>query len=121
MTGELADPLHRDLTTDRLTLDDLNWRDLWAYVTAAPPRTALHHARNEGWTVGDHIAAEQLSELRELLWRYTAIHFKDGNTIPFPARVPHPGDTPAEAGPTWETVTLDQMVPPEVRELLKGE
>lgn len=121
MTGDLADAVHRDLTVDRLTLDGLDWRGLFAYVTAAPPGTAIHHARNDGWTVTDHIAAEHLSDFRELLWRYTAVHFEGGKTIPFPQRITHPGDEPVEAGPTWETVTIDDMVPPEIRKLLRGE
>ncbi|MCB1287424.1 MAG: hypothetical protein KDB47_06955 [Mycobacterium sp.] len=120
MTGELADPLHRDLAVDGITLDDLGWRDLWAYVTAAPPGTAIGHHRSDGWTAHTHIAAEQLSDMRELLWRYTAVHFKNGGDMPFPSRVPHPGETPAEPGPTWETATIEQMVPPEIRALLRG-
>lgn len=121
MTGDLADAVHRDLLADRLTLDDLSWRDLWCYVTAAQPGTAIHHARNDGWVVGDHIAAEQLSDIRELLWRYTALHFEGGKNLPFPERVVHPGAEPAAPGKTWATVSLDEMISPEVRDLLKGE
>ncbi|MGH3956951.1 MAG: hypothetical protein ACRDTI_23240 [Mycobacterium sp.] len=35
-------------------------------------------------SVGDQIAAEQLNEIAELLWRYTAVHFENGSKIPFP-------------------------------------
>lgn len=119
MTGELADALHRDLTADRLALDDLNWRDLWAYVTAAPPGTAIHHHRNKGWVVTDHIAAEQLSELRELVWRYTAIHFENGAKLPFPERVTHPGEDANEAAET-EPAEITDLIAPEVIAMLKG-
>ena len=121
-TGDLADALTRDLLSDRLAFDDLGWRGLWSYVTAAPPGTAIYHFRNEGWTVADHIAAEQLYELRKLGWRYTAIHFERGKDQPFPEPIWRPGfEAPAPYdGPTWETATFEELVSPEVLELLKG-
>lgn len=120
--GDLADAITRDLLTDRLAFDDLGWRGLWAYVTAAPPGTAIYHARNEGWSIGDHLAAESLHELRKLGWRYTAIHFQRGKDQPFPERIPRPGVEAPEpyAGPTWETVTFEELISPEVLELLRG-
>jgi hypothetical protein len=120
VAGELADAVARDLLADRLCFDELGWRGLWAYVTAAPPGTAIYHARFDGWTVGDHLGAELLSELRELLWRYTAVHFEGGRDIPFPVRVTHPGIT-TETPVSWSTVELDDMVSPQVRALLRGE
>lgn len=121
-TGELADALHRDLLSDRLELDDLGWRGLWAYITTAQPGTAIYHERFEGWTTGDHIAAEHLSDFREYLWRFTVVHFEGGKDIPFPDRVPHPGIEDVDTTPaaTWETVELDDLVSPEVRQLLRG-
>lgn len=120
--GDFADAITRDLLTDRLAFDDLGWRGLWAYVTAAPPGTAIYHARNEGWSIADHIAAEQLYELRKLGWRYTAVHFKGGKDAPFPDPIPRPGVEVAKPydGPTWETATLEDLISPEVLELLKG-
>jgi hypothetical protein len=121
-TGDLADAITRDLLSDRLAFDDLGWRGLWAYVTAAPPGTAIHHSRHEGWTLGDHIAAEQLYEQRKLGWRYTALHFVGGKDEQFPERIPRPGVEPPEVydGPTWETATFEEIVSPEVLELLRG-
>ena len=121
-TKTLGDAITRDLLSDRLTFTELGWRGLWAYVTAAPPGTAIHYARTGGWSIGDHIAAEQLFELRKLDWRYTAIHFKRGAEQPFPDRVPRPGvEVPQRYdGPTWETASLEELVSPEVLELLRG-
>lgn len=105
------------MLTDRLALDDLGWRDLWAYITAAPPGTALHYAQSEGWGIGDRIGAEQLYALRELVWRYTALHFKGGKDRPFPEPIPYPGAAkPAKPGLVLGTV--DEMVSPQVRKLL---
>lgn len=112
----------RDLLSDRLTFDELGWHGLWCYITAAQPGTAIYHARHEGWTISDHIAAEELYELRKLAWRYTAIHFQGGKDQPFPDPIPRPGVEAPEPydGPTWETATFEDLVSPEVLELLRG-
>jgi hypothetical protein len=57
-----------------------------------------------------------------LAWRYTAVHFKRGKDEPFPDRIPRPGVPAPEVydGPTWETVTLEDIVSPEVLALLQG-
>jgi hypothetical protein len=122
VAGPLADALDRDLRCDGIDFDSLGWRGLWAYIVAAPPGTAIYHARNEGWTIADHIAAEELYELRKLAWRYTAIHFERGKNEPFPERIPRPGVPAPEKydGPTWETATIEDIVSPEVLELLRG-
>lgn len=122
-TGDLADALDRDLRTDRLALDDLGWRGLWAYITTAPPGTALHYAQSEGWLLGDKIAAEQLVTLREIEWRYTAIHFKGGADRPYPQPITYPGKVLPDkvaVAKSWETATIDELVSPQVRALLKG-
>lgn len=120
-TGELADALRRDLLSDRLSFDELGWRGLWAYVTTAPPGTALYHARSGGWTVGDYLAAEKLDVFREILWRYIAIHFEGGTEAPFPDRVPRPGDVVVEAGPTWDAVdNVTDLMSPKVLEMMRG-
>lgn len=121
VTGELADAIRRDLLTDQLEFDDLGWHGLWAYITAAPPGTAIHYARSKGWTLGDKIAAEQLDVDRRIEWRYTAVHFEGGTDIPFPEPTDYPGrDATDDAAKTWETVTIDELVSPEVRALLEG-
>ncbi len=124
MTGDLADALARDLRTDQLTLDDLGWRDLWAYITKAPPGTAIHYERSEGWALGDKITAELLYDVRQLLWRYTALHFEGGKDANFPEPIAYPGAAmtdQAKVAKNWSTVTVDEMVSPEVRKLLRGE
>ena len=121
VTGDLADAVTRDLLTDRLAFDELGWRGLWCYVTAAPPGTAIYHVLNEGWSIADHLAAEQLHELRKLGWRYTAVHFEGGKDQPFPEPIPRPGVAapPVYDGPTWETATFEDIVSPEVLKLLQ--
>lgn len=122
-TGELADAIHRDLITDRLAFDELGWRGLWAYVTKAPPGTAIFHERLEGWTVADRLAVEyaasQLDDVRELLWRYTAVHFERGKDMPFPRPVPRPWLNESVPEPP-KALTLEEAIPPEVRALLQG-
>jgi hypothetical protein len=121
-TGELADAIRRDLLTDQLDFDDLGWRGLWAYITTAPPGTAIHHARSKGWVVGDKLAAETLTDLRTLLHRYVSVHFEGGADLPFPEPIDYPGRgaTTDEAAKTWETVTIDELISPEVRALMEG-
>ena len=117
-TGELADAIHRDLLRDRLTFDELGWRGLWAYVTKAPPTTAIFNQQLDGWTVGDRMSAEyaaaQLDEMRELVWRYTALHFERGKDVPFPKPVPRPW-LEEEAYEPPKALTLEEAIPPEVR------
>lgn len=87
----------------------------------------MHHVLNEGWTVGDHLGAEQLYELRKIGWRYTAMHFERGAAAPFPAPIERPGvqlepDAPAEPGPAdWDQVdNILDLIPSHVLTLLKG-
>lgn len=118
VTGELADPLDRDLLVDRLDFDELGWRGLWAYITCAPPGTALFHARTQGWSLGDKLSAEQLYETRKLLWRYTALHFEGGKDQPFPEHIDYPGAAITDKQKmalSWQTATVDQLISPEVR------
>jgi hypothetical protein len=123
VTGDLADAIARDLFSDRREFDELGWRGLWAYVTAAQPGTAIYHKRFEGWTLGDHLAAEQLNVQRRLYWRYGAVHFEGGAEQPFPDPIPRPGDDvePVDTGPTWDNVTaIEDVFSPQVLTILKG-
>ena len=123
VTGDLADAVTRDLITDRLTLDTLldnfGMRGLWAYVTTAPRGTAIYDTRCEGWYIADHLAAEQLDVDRKLYWRYGAVHFKDGDKIPFPESIARPGVEPIDSAATWEEA-LEDPAPPQVVAMLKG-
>lgn len=121
-TGEVANALHRDLFSDQRDFNDLGWRGLWDYITAAPPGTAIHYHVSRGHDLSDEIALEMVNKQRELLWRYTAVHFKGGSQIPFPEPLTFSDDDAEGNEPTatWETVTADQMISPEVRALLEG-
>lgn len=120
-TGELADAIHRDLLTDRLAFDDLGWRGLWAYIAKAPPLTAIYQDRTDGLSPSDELTLELINELREINWRYTAIHFEGGKETPFPQRITRQTlKEVVEVGATWETVTIDELISPEVRALLQS-
>lgn len=124
-TGPLAEALERDLLVDRIAFDDLGWRGLWVYITKATPQTAIYQEQNEGWTFDHHLQAEMLYELRKLGWRYTARNFERGKNMPFPEPIWRPGvEPPAKTEFTaqdWAAVDdIEDLIPPEVRELLKG-
>lgn len=118
----MADAIDRDLRSDRLAFDELGWRGLWAYILKAPPHTAIHYAMTEGWSLGDKIAAEQLYEERKLNWRYTAIHFEGGRDYAFPEPIEYPGAEKSQqqvVARTWQTVTVEELLTPEVKALLQ--
>lgn len=124
-TGPMAEALTRDLLSDGLAFDSLGWYGLWCYITQAPPQTALHAAQNDGWDFTHHILAEVLYEARKLGWRYTAVHFKGGSTVAFPEPIYRPGVEPPEkteyTAADWaEVESIEDLIPPEVRELLRG-
>lgn len=51
------------------------------------------------------------------------MYFEGGRALPFPQRIPYPGMATTEHEETaasWETVTVDELVSPEVRALLQG-
>ncbi len=112
--------MRRDLLRDRLTLAELTARDLWAYITTAPPGTAIHHALNEGWELADHLAAEELFELQQIRWAYRAANFEGGKDDPFPRRISRPGVELPPEPVDLNTLTVDQIVPPELVALLEG-
>lgn len=121
MHGDLADAIRRDLLTDQLQFDDLGWRGLWAYITAAPPGTAIFYAISKGWTLGEKLAAETLTDLRSLLHRYVAAHFVGGTEAPLPEPINYPGRAVADEPKGWETATIDDLLTPEVKALLEGD
>lgn len=119
VTGDLADAITRDLLSDQLNFNKIHPADMRAYIEAAPPGTAIYYVRNEGWTVGDHLAAEQLDVQRRLYWRYGAVHFKDGDKLPFPESISRPGVEPIDSATTWEEA-LEDPASPQVVAMLKG-
>lgn len=123
-TGQLADALDRDLRRDRLDFDSLGWRGLWCYITQATPETAVYLCQNENWKFEHHLQAEMLYEFRKLNWRYAAINFKNGSKLPFPEPIARPGVEPPVktefTASDWESVTdIEELIPPEIRELLR--
>jgi len=42
-----------------------------AFVLHAPPGTAVFHEQHEGWTISDHLSAQQIDLLSMLLWAKT--------------------------------------------------
>jgi hypothetical protein len=81
-----------------------------SFVLYAPPGTAVFHHRNQGWLVGDHLAAFQLDVLNRLWWAKTVDGQKDVNR---PAPTPRPG-TPetgaAEDDSSPFTVTVEDYL-----------
>lgn len=71
--------VQRDLVHAGLAYEDLgaeggrqlSFAALANYVTFSPPNTAIYHARNEGWTRGDHFAAMACDGINTLLWLKT--------------------------------------------------
>ncbi|ORA56325.1 hypothetical protein EJ571_01590 [Mycobacteroides franklinii] len=95
---------------------------MWAYVTKAPPLTAIHHDRTEGMSIEAQIGAELLNEIAELHWRYAAVHFKGRADLPIPERLTlreliHGVE---EVEPVdWEPA-IDTLTSPEFRAMLQG-
>lgn len=119
VTGDLADAITRDLISDHLDFNQIHPDDMRAYIEAAPPGTAIYYVRNEGWTPGDHLAAEQLDVQRRLYWRYGAVHFQGGDKEPFPESIPRPGVVSVNSAATWEEA-LEDPASPQVVAMLKG-
>lgn len=96
---------------------------MWAYVTAAPPGTAIHHARSEGMSIEAQLGAEVLNELSELHWRYNAVHFEGGSKIAFPERLSLReliyGREPVEEI-DYDAHIANTEVDPRVRAMLQG-
>lgn len=87
------------------TLDDgsLDWDDLYAFIFASPPGTAVFHAFEKGWTTTDYLLAHVIDGIRINNWQRTAgAQKKPPRNIPEP--MPRPNDptskTDAEVGDT---------------------
>lgn len=93
------------METDRLTFDEFQ-----SFVLYAPPGSSVFHHRNEGWVVGDHLAAFQLDVLKQLWWAKTVDGQKGINR---PEPTPRPG-VPEAAEPEDEqsafTVTVEDYL-----------
>lgn len=72
-----------DVDTDKLSFGEFK-----SFVLYAPPGTAVFHYRNQGWTLGDHLAAVQLDALNWLKWAKTVDGQRNRNQ---PEPTPRPG------------------------------
>lgn len=83
------------------------------------PNTAVFQVRHQGFTIGDDLNLEVLNELREVNWRYTAMHFEGGSKVPFPERVTRSALL-GEPEAAEAEVTLEELIPEHVRALLRS-
>ncbi|QFG11441.1 tail assembly chaperone [Mycobacterium phage Ekdilam] len=90
---QVEDALRRDLLCAGREFDDgtLSWDDLYAFVYAAPPNTAIFHAFEKGWNTTDYLLAHAVDALRVLIWQKTEDATKD-NPRHVPDPFPRPGD-----------------------------
>jgi hypothetical protein len=58
------------------------------FVCHSPPGSSVYHERSEGWTVTDHLLAQAIDALNDLVWSKTVDAQKNLNR---PPRVPRPG------------------------------
>jgi hypothetical protein len=83
-----------------ITFDDgsLDWDDLYAFIFAAPPGTAVFHAFEKGWDTNSHLLAHVIDRLNINNWQRTEGATKKpprGMPEPFP----RPGDDQKNATP----------------------
>lgn len=69
----------------------LDWDDLFAFIFAAPPGTAVFHALERGWTTSDYLLAHVIDGLRINNWQRT-----EGATKRPPRGVPEPFPRPGD-------------------------
>jgi hypothetical protein len=69
----------------------LSWEDLYAFIFAAPPGTAVFHAVEQGWTTSDYLLAHVIDGIRITNWQRT-----EGATKKPPRNVPEPFDRPGD-------------------------
>ncbi|AJA43689.1 tail assembly chaperone [Mycobacterium phage Findley] len=90
---QVEDAIRRDMVLAGRTFDDgsLDWDDLYAFIFASPPGTAVFHAFEKGWTTSDYLLAHVIDALRINNWQRTEGAHKNppqGAPDPFP----RPGD-----------------------------
>lgn len=74
-----------------MRLDDgkLSWTDLYAFIYAAQPSTAIFNSVEMGWSTTDHLLAAVVDLLSVLAWQNTAdAHSKPPRNRPKP--IPRP-------------------------------
>ncbi|QFG09212.1 hypothetical protein SEA_GUANICA15_20 [Mycobacterium phage Guanica15] len=90
---QVEDAIRRDLITAGREFDDgtLSWDDLYAFIFASPPNTAIFHALEKGWNTTDYLLAHVIDALKIGLWQKT----EDATKKP-PRNVPKPFPRPAD-------------------------
>lgn len=69
----------------------LTWDDLYAFIFASPPGTAVFHSLEKGWTTTDYLLAHVIDGIRVNNWQRT-----EGATKKPPRGIPDPFPRPAE-------------------------
>ncbi|QJD52317.1 tail assembly chaperone [Mycobacterium phage JF1] len=93
---QVEDAIRRDLIVAGREFDDgtLSWDDLYAFIFAAPPNTAVFHAFEKGWITTDYLLAHVIDRLDINNWQRT----EDAHKKP-PRNVPKPFPRPADDSP----------------------
>lgn len=71
----------------------MSWADLYAFIFAAPPNTAIFHAFEKGWNTTDYLLAHVIDALKIGLWQRTEdAQKKNPRHVPDPFPRPTDGD-----------------------------
>ncbi|QAY02751.1 hypothetical protein SEA_NIKLAS_20 [Mycobacterium Phage Niklas] len=94
---QVEDAIRRDLIAAGREFDDgtLCWDDLYAFIFASPPGSAVFHALEKGWNTTDYLLAHVIDALKIGLWQNT----EDARKKP-PRNAPKPFPRPADAEKT---------------------
>ncbi|URM86318.1 tail assembly chaperone [Mycobacterium phage ShiaSurprise] len=90
---QVEDAIRRDLIVAGREFDDgtMSWDDLYAFIFASPPTSAIFHAFEKGWNTTDYLLAHVIDALRVGLWQRTEDATKP-NPRHVPELFPRPGD-----------------------------
>ncbi|AOQ28882.1 tail assembly chaperone [Mycobacterium phage Thyatira] len=90
---QVEDAIRRDLIVVGREFDDgsLSWDDLYAFIFAAPPGTAVFHAVEKGWLTTDYLLAHLIDAQRINNWQAT-----EGAQANPPRNVPEPFPRPGD-------------------------
>lgn len=81
----------------------LDWNDLYAFIFAAPPGTAIYHAVERGWTTSDYLLAHVIDGVRIANWQRTeGATKKPPRNVPDPFPRPGTDTTPKQVGDTTQ-------------------
>lgn len=75
----------------------MSWADLYAFIFAAPPQSAIFHAFEKGWNTTDYLLAHVIDALRVGLWQNTEdAQKRPAKNLPDP--FPRPADDEKDSG-----------------------